>query len=288
MKQTLTATIAASDNCGVSSLHLTLNPVGNVTGGSIGLYDFTLVSGTAQSGTWQASTVLSDYLKGGDYEATEVNGSDVNYNSVAIVYPVANLLSAREATTTTMRAPSVSRLTAGASVVLAGRVEVSAFSDPTGPLELQALSPAGTWLRIAALPHDTFGSFTVAIKPTRNSQYRTVYVGDGKTAASTSGAVRVQVSPAVTLRASAVRVPVGRTVMMSGSVRPALAGQAVVLQRQSGKTWVKVSTARLTAASTYRFVVPMSTRGASVYRVVKLADRDRLMGASPVVRVRVG
>ena len=71
-------------------------------------------------------------------------------------------------------------------------------------------------------------------------------------------------------------------------MRPALAGQAVVLQRLSGQSWVKVSTARLTAVSAYRFVVRMGTRGESVYRVMKPADRDRLMGASRVVRVRVG
>ena len=288
VKQTLTATIAASDDCGVSSLNLTLNPVGNVTGGSIYLSGFTLVSGTAQSGTWQATTVLSDYLKGGDYEATEVNAQDVNFNSVALVYPAANQLIAREATTTTMEAPSVARLTAGTSVVLSGRVDVSAFSDPTGPLQLEALSNAGTWARVAALPLNAFGSFTVAIKPTRSSQYRTVYAGDGKTAASTSGAVRVQVAPAVAVRTSHSRVVVGRTVVLSGTVRPALAGQAVVLQRLSGQCWVKVSTARLTAVSAYRFVVRMGTRGESVYRVMKPADRDRLMGASRVVRVRVG
>lgn len=285
VKQTVTATIAASDNCGVSRLDLILNPVGNVTGGRIALYDFTLMSGTSQSGTWQASTVLSDYLKGGDYEATEVNVSDVSYNSLAVVYPVANLLSAREATTTTMQAQS---LRADGSVVLYGRVTVSAFSDPAGPLELQTRSHSGPWVRVFDLPHDTYGSFTVAVKATRNSQYRTVYAGDGKTATSTSAAVGVLVTPAVTVRASAARVPVGRTVVLSGTVRPALAGQIVVLQRLKGKLWVKVSAARLTAASAYRFTMRMSTRGASVYRVVKTADRDRLLGASRAVRVTVG
>lgn len=285
VKQTVTATIAASDNCGVSRLDLTLNPVGNVTGGSISLYDFTLVSGSAKSGTWQASTVLSDYLTGGDYEATEVNVSDVNINSVATVYPAANLLRAREATTTTMK---VSSLSAGGSVVLSGRVEVSAFSAPAGPLELQARSHSGPWVRVTELPHDTYGSFAVAIKATRNSQYRTVYAGDGKTATSTSAAVGVLVTPAVTVRASAARVRVGRTVVLSGTVRPALAGQTVVLQRLNGRSWVKVYAARLTAVSAYRFAMRMSTRGAPVYRVVKPADRDRLLGVSRAVRVKVG
>ena len=287
VKQTLTVTVAASDNCGVSSLTLQLNPVGNVTAGSIGLYNFALVSGTPQAGTWQASTVLSDFLKGGDYEVTEVNVYDVNIGSLAALYPATNPLKAREATTTTLAA-SVLRLSAGVSVVLSGRVRVSAFSEVVGALELQALSVNGAWSRVSGLPHDNDGNFTVATKATRNSQYRAVYAGDGKTAASTSGVVRIQISPALTLRAHASRLRVGQTLVLSGNVRPALAGQVVVLQRLTGKAWVKVSTVRLTAASAYRFAVRMNAKGTPAFRVVKLADRDRLMGASQVVRVRVG
>lgn len=287
VKQTLTATVVASDNCGVRSLTLQLNPVGNVTAGSIGLYNFTLVSGTAQAGTWQASTVLTDYLTGGDYEVTEVNVHDVNFGSLAAVYPAANQLMAREATTTTMAA-SVVRLAAGVSVVLSGRVRVSALSDAAGPLELQTLNATGTWSRLSGLPHDSYGSFSVAIKATRNSQYRAVYAGDGKTAASTSGVVGIQVAPFLTLRASTTGARVGQTVALSGTVRPALAGQVVVLQRLKGKAWVKVSTARLNATSAYRFAVRMNAKGAPAFRVVKLADRERLMGASQVVRLRVG
>lgn len=78
-------------------------------------------------------------------------------------------------------------------------------------------------------------------------------------------------SPAKPPRVSftvATQVPVGATVQITGTVRPAAPRHAVALQRRSSGVWRTVVTKKLTRASTYHFAQTFATSGARRLRVV--------------------
>lgn len=289
VKQSVTATVTASDDCGVEGMWLTYSKVGDVKGGSVFFYPFRLVSGTAQSGTWQASDVLGDYQQVGVYEASEVDVHDTAYNTTKQLYPAATRLQVVGSTSVGIDAPEPARLVAGAATRLGGDVTVPS-PDATGKVELQSLSRTGRWVRVAPVARPqrtTYASVAIAVRPVVTTRYRFAYLGDAISTPATSQVVTVAVAPAVTARAAAARVPLGRAVTVSGVVRPAF-GEPLVLQRQAGTRWVSVATGRVSSKGQYRLSAGLRARGVVTLRVVMGAGRDHLAGASAVVRVRVG
>ena len=73
--------------------------------------------------------------------------------------------------------------------------------------------------------------------------------------------------PRVTLSVAA-RVPVGATVAIAGTVRPAAPRSPVMLQRRSSGSWQTVVTKKLTRKSTYRFSRTFANTGDRRFRVV--------------------
>ncbi len=291
IKQSVTVSLSASDECGVSTVgtSLTYSKVGDVGSSSIYFSGFRLVSGTAQSGTWQATEVVSDYISGGAYEASEVRIHDEAYNYSSPLYPASTRLEIRGTAEFEVSAPAPARITAGSATQLSGYLDLPA-REATGKLELQSLARNGTWARVGSVARaalTTYSSYSIVVRPTATTRYRLAYLGDEISAPATSPVMTVAVAPAITARAAAPTMALGRTLVVSGAVRPALPGQSVVVQRQAGSRWVSLATARIDAKGAYRAVVRMSVRGAVVLRVVKGADRDRLAGASALVRVQV-
>ncbi len=118
----------------------------------------------------------------------------------------------------------------GESVQLTG----TARDLPAVTLEQRA---SGTvWEKASAVASGSGGRFAVPVKPLASTEYR---LASGLVR---SGGVRVAVAPVV--RLTPPRTPTS----LRGSVRPALAGATVTIQRKAGSAWTRVATATLDGA----------------------------------------
>jgi stage II sporulation protein D len=95
-------------------------------------------------------------------------------------------------------------------------------------VSLEQRAPGGTWQAAGAVAPASDGSFSVTVHPTGTTEYR---LAAGQVLA---GLVSVPVTPAVSASVA--------TGAVQGSVKPALAGAAVQLQRQDGTGWTTVAT----------------------------------------------
>ena len=74
---------------------------------------------------------------------------------------------------------------------------------------------------------------------------------------------------------------VGTAATVSGVVTSKARGKSVTLQRHQGSTWKTIATGRLSASSTYRFVVRPKTKSTWTLRVVKAGTARLKQGVSP-------
>jgi len=113
-----------------------------------------------------------------------------------------------------------------------------------GPVTLEQKAPDGTWQSATGVSPRADGTFTVSIRPSATTQYR---LASGQLRAAV---VQVTVAPLVS-------ASVG-TGTVQGTVRPALAGASVQLQRQSGANWTTVATATLDGTGTFAVAAQLS------------------------------
>ena len=113
-----------------------------------------------------------------------------------------------------------------------------------GPVTLEQKAPDGTWQSASGVSPRADGTFTVSIRPSATTQYR---LASGQLRAAV---VQVTVAPLVS-------ASVG-TGTVQGTVRPALAGASVQLQRQSGASWTTVATATLDGTGTFAVAAQLS------------------------------
>jgi stage II sporulation protein D len=113
-----------------------------------------------------------------------------------------------------------------------------------GPVTMEQRTATGTWQTLATVSPRADGSFAVSIQPAATTQYRLA---------------------AGLVRAAMVEVPVAPMVSASlgvgtvqGTVRPALAGASVQLQRQSGAGWTTVATGTTDVAGAFAVAAQLS------------------------------
>jgi SpoIID/LytB domain protein len=104
-------------------------------------------------------------------------------------------------------------------------------------VSLEQRPAGGEWQPAAAVTPAADGSFSVTVHPAATTQYR---LAAGPVLA---GLVSVEVTPAVSAAAA--------TGAVQGSVKPALAGAAVQLQRQDGTSWTTVATGKTDVAGSF-------------------------------------
>jgi len=92
-------------------------------------------------------------------------------------------------------------------------------------------------------------------------------------------------SISATLSPSSVKK--GASATLSGTVSPKAAGLTVILQRQSGTTWVAVAAVKLDAKSAYKFTIKGTSTGTFHYRVTMSASSSFAASASPVRALKV-
>jgi hypothetical protein len=221
--------------------------------------------------------------------------SALSFPAVAgVVYRIAvtGFEQARGALTLHWRSPAAA-LTAAvskASVVHPGGLTVTGVlrSLDTGaaiggaPVKLQQMVyGATTWSNLTTATSSSTGAVSFTRAPTTRTSYRLVFAGTATYSAVISATKVVTVAPSVTAALAKTTTPLGGTVSLTGSVAPTHAGQRVSLQELVSGTWRAVTTAVLSGASGYTFAVRPTTRGTHVYRVVKPADADHVVGTSP-------
>jgi hypothetical protein len=151
-------------------------------------------------------------------------------------------------------------------VAYGGSGTLSGTVRGVGPVTLEQKATNGSWQNVSAVSPRADGTFTVAIRPSATTQYRLA---------------------AGQIRAAVVQVPVAPLVSASlgtgtvqGTVRPALAGASVQLQRQSGVSWTTVATATLDGTGTFAVAAQLSPGS---YRVRCAPGHGLSPGVSPPI-----
>ncbi|HYN96033.1 MAG TPA: S8 family serine peptidase [Pilimelia sp.] len=138
-----------------------------------------------------------------------------------------------------------------------------------------------TWTLLTTVTSDAAGGLSFSHKPSWGISYR-YFLGGTPTLIGALNAkdVAVAVRPLITGTLSSGSIALGATATLSGSVTPAHAGQPVVLQRLVGGAWTNVTTANLSATSTYSFAIRPTARGTYQYRTFRAADADHAANAT--------
>jgi hypothetical protein len=125
-----------------------------------------------------------------------------------------------------------------------GAATLSGTARGLGAVTLEQKAANGTWQTVAPVSPAADGTFTVTVHPAAGTQYR---LAAGQVRAAL---VAVPVAPAVS-------ASVG-TGTVQGSVRPALQGAAVQVQRQSGTSWTTVATGKTDVAGSFAVTAQLS------------------------------
>jgi stage II sporulation protein D len=136
---------------------------------------------------------------------------------------------------------------------------------------LEQRTPAG-WRTVAAVKPLANGTFSVALRATATGQYR-LNTGTAQTALT-----RVGVAPRIAL------TPVVDPMELRGTVRPALAGAGVEIQRQSGRgSWLTVGRATVNAQGAFAAAIHVPPGS---YRArIPAPGRGLVAGTSPTLVV---
>jgi alpha-tubulin suppressor-like RCC1 family protein len=174
----------------------------------------------------------------------------------------------------------------GSTLVISGSVSPRIAGVP---VVLQRLV-GNSWHTVGKHKLPTTGAFTFSLKaPAVAAKWvlRVTREASATTKAGVSATVHVRVVKAlfVVKAAAAKSVAAGAPIVVTGSVRPKATG-SVVLQRLVGRTWHNLATARLSAASTFRFATLRPT-GSYRLRVMKAYTATLAGGVSPGVSVSV-
>ncbi|GAA2527790.1 S8 family serine peptidase [Pilimelia columellifera] len=190
--------------------------------------------------------------------------------------------------TATILGAAPTALVYGGTVTVTGRVtrrdNGAAVSNAPVRLYFQPVGRPATFL--ANLTTSASGAVTYRHRPPARGSYRLLHLAGGGLLASQAirtVAVRVAISGAL----SAAKVRRGKTVRLSGAVRPAHGGQVVYLQRLTRGSWRNVASRRLTGAGGYAFAIRHTSPGLFAYRVSKPADADHLSNVTGSRSLRV-
>ncbi len=133
-------------------------------------------------------------------------------------------------------------------------------------VSLEARTPSTGWQMVATVKTDGTGAFSVALHPQATTQYR-LSTGDVRAAL-----IKVSVVPRVTAALQQDGV--------AGTVRPALTGAPVALQRQDGSHWTTVATGATTEGGGFTITAPLSP---GAYRVRCAPGRGLAPGLSALL-----
>jgi 5-hydroxyisourate hydrolase-like protein (transthyretin family) len=184
----------------------------------------------------------------------------------------------------------------GKSLTLSTRLTDTSAGQPLAgeQVGLYRRAPAGSWSLVANRTTTTDGVAKLKVKPTARTDYRWQYAGNEAHQPVDSAVQTIRVAQVVAVHVTSSNVARGASYIVYGTVRPAHAGDKVLLQRKTGSGWAKVAKAKvkrqhLPGGTTvgYRFGQRGGSAGTFRYRVVRPATGRLEQGVSGTVTVRV-
>ncbi len=196
--------------------------------------------------------------------------------------------SVTKAATTLALATTPSTIVYGGSTTISGRLTSAAGEGLAARTVTLYVRKRGTttWNRLSTRTTGSDGRFSGTHAATSNLDYRAVFLGDDRTLAARRD-TRVDVKATVSAWLSTTSVRSGGTVVLTGTVKPGYAGQAVHRQILVNGTWRTLATAYLSSTGTYRFTFRPIYRGTNTYRVLKPADANRVASTSALRKLTV-
>ena len=154
--------------------------------------------------------------------------------------------------------------------VFGGATRLAGTARSVDRFGLEHRSPSG-WRVVAAPKVARDGSFSVVVRPTATATYRLV------SGLARTTPIRLDVAPNIRLS------PVTDPMELRGTVRPALIGAAVEVQRLSGQTWRTVGRATVVEGGTFTATMHVPTGS---YRArIPSPGRGLVAGTSPTLVV---
>lgn len=117
--------------------------------------------------------------------------------------------------------------------------------------------------------------------------YRVTTTVTGSSRTVASGSVRLTVASSITAALSAASATPGSRPAVAGTVKPAVSGRKVVLQRASGSKWITAASGTTSGTGTYRLTFTAPAIGIWRYRVVASATSHSVSAVSRSVSLSV-
>ena len=197
----------------------------------------------------------------------------------ALVIPAGVATAAAQAPTATVAmagAGTTQKVHYGKRIEISGSVSQGAAGREVA---LEHAVRGAAFRRVAVAKSGTGGSYRFTVRASRSGSYRAVSAG-----ATSSAPRRVTVVAAVTGRSNR-HVLGSRPVRVKGSLRPALSGRKVSLQRATGRGWKTVDRTRTGRGGSFR--ASLRPRRAGAYRLRVRFAGDRFAAAASVRLKRV-
>jgi hypothetical protein len=154
--------------------------------------------------------------------------------------------------------------------IFGGTTRLTGVGRGVDGFQLEHRAPTG-WRAVATPKPAKDGSFSIAVRPTSTAHYRLAF-GSARTAA-----IRLGVAPQVRLS------PVTDPMELRGTMRPAIVGANVEIQRLNGKVWGTVGTAAVVEGGT--FAVPMHVPPGNYRARIPAPGRGLVAGTSQTLVV---
>ena len=247
----------------------------------------TLISAGGPSNRYPAGTpVTLDRISGHrDGDSTDCPGG-ILYTQLPALRQLVGSVGPTRARTKLASSLVPSTVVYGRTTTVTGRLALVNATPLSGPVQVQ-LFGHGAWHTVAGGSSAADGSFGIPLRPSVGHQLRVTYPGDGAHLPSTSRRATLKVQPRITVRRSVARAAVGRTPMISGTIRPAKSRLRLVITRTSGGRKTRAASFRLRAKrghfrKSYRLPGP----GLYTYQVRFDGDRSNVRAASTKLHVR--
>jgi hypothetical protein len=247
----------------------------------------TLVSAGGESNRYPAGTrVTLDRVSGHrDADSTDCPGG-ILYTQLPQLRQLVGTVGPTRARTKLSAALVPSTVVYGRATTINGSLALINATPLSGPLQVQ-LFGHGAWHTVASASSATDGSFGIALRPSVGHQLRVTYAGDSSHLPSTSRKVVLRVQPRITVRRSVARAAVGRTPMVSGTIRPAKSRVRLVITRKSGGRKTRVASFSLrTMGGHFRKSYRLPGPGLYTYQVRFDGDRSNVRATSAKLHVR--
>ncbi|MBO9521583.1 MAG: carboxypeptidase regulatory-like domain-containing protein [Nocardioidaceae bacterium] len=208
-------------------------------------------------------------------------GTEALTGTVVVVAPTRLLLT---------QAPSVA--TFGKPITVAGRLTRADTGASLGGVlvalqyrKAGSTAPFRTGASARTLPTGVVS--VTGFRPRTAVEVRLAVAGGNGLLGSVSAARRIACQRAVTVALSSRTVAVGRSVRLSGTVRPVASGRRAVIQYWTGFGWRTITTKRIDATGRFSTLVRGSSRGPLSLRVVVAASGGYVRSVSRTVPLTV-